>query len=83
MDECKEIQKPPVNAILPKMGINRNTKREVVFGTTKYGGLGLAHLVAVQGYGQLQYLLGHFMSDDTSGTLYRILMEFTQLECGM
>jgi hypothetical protein len=36
MDECKEIQKPPVNAILPKMGINRNTKREVVFGTTKY-----------------------------------------------
>jgi hypothetical protein len=38
MDECKEIQKPPMNAILPKMGINRNTKREVVFGTTKYGG---------------------------------------------
>jgi hypothetical protein len=35
MDECKEIQNPPVNAILPKMGINRNTKREVVFGTTK------------------------------------------------
>jgi hypothetical protein len=38
MDECKEIQKPPVNAILPKIGINRTTKREVVFGTTKYGG---------------------------------------------
>jgi hypothetical protein len=43
MDECKEIQKPPVNAILPNMGINRNTKREVVFGTTNYGGLGLNH----------------------------------------
>jgi folate-dependent tRNA-U54 methylase TrmFO/GidA len=83
MDECKEIQKPPVNAILPKMGINRNTKRDVVFGTTKYGGLGLTHLAAVQGYGQLQYLLGHLRSDDTSGTLYRILMEFTQLECGI
>jgi hypothetical protein len=83
MDECKEIQKPPVNAILPKIGINRNTKREVVFGTTKYGGLGLVHLAAVQGYGQLQYLLVHLRSDDTSGTLYRILMEFTQLECGM
>jgi hypothetical protein len=48
MDECKEIQKPPVNAILPKMGINRNTKREVVFGTTKYGGLGLTYLSEVQ-----------------------------------
>jgi hypothetical protein len=83
MDECKEIQKPPVNAILPKMGINRNTKGEVVFGTTKYGGLGLTHLLAVQGYGKLQYLLGNLRSDDTSGTLYRILMEFTLLECGM
>jgi hypothetical protein len=83
MDECKEIQKPPVNAILPKMGTNRNTKREVVFGATKYGVLGLTHLAAVQGYGQLQYLLGHLRSDDTSGTLYRILMEFTQLKCGI
>jgi hypothetical protein len=83
MDECKEIQKPPVNAILPKMGITRNTKREVVFVTTKYGGLGLTNLAAVQGYGQLQYILGHLRSDDTSGTLSRILMEFTHLECGM
>jgi hypothetical protein len=72
-----------VNAILPKMGINRNTKREVVFGTTKYGVLDVTHLEAVQGYGQFQYLLGHLRSGDTSGTLYRILMEFTQLEYGM
>jgi hypothetical protein len=35
MYECKETQKPPVNAILPKMGIDRTTKRELVFGTTK------------------------------------------------
>jgi hypothetical protein len=80
MGECKKIQKLPVNAILPKMGINRNTKRKVVFGTTKYDRLGIDHLVAVQRYGQLQYIIGHLRSDDTSGTLYRILMEFTQLE---
>jgi hypothetical protein len=83
MDQCREIQKPPVNEMLRKMGNNRNTKREVVFGTMKYGGLGLTYLAAVQGYRKLQYLLGHFSSDDTSGTLYRILMEFIQLECGM
>jgi hypothetical protein len=29
----------------------------------------------------LQYLLGHLRSEDKSGTLYRIIMEFTQLEC--
>jgi hypothetical protein len=86
MDECKEIQKPPVNAIVPKMGINRNTKREVVFLTMKYGGLVLTHLAAAQGYGQLKYLTEHLRGDDTSGTLgtlYWILIEFTQRECGM
>jgi hypothetical protein len=31
----------------------------------------------------MKYLLGHLRSDYTSGTLYRILIEFTQLECGM
>jgi hypothetical protein len=43
----------------------------------------LTHLAAVQGYGQFQYLLGHLRSDDKSGTLYWILLEFTQLECDM
>jgi hypothetical protein len=80
MYECKEIQKPPVNAILQNIWISRNTKREVVFETTKYGRLGLAHLVAAQGYEQLKYLLRYLRSDDTSGTLYRILMELTQME---
>jgi hypothetical protein len=83
MEECKEIQKPPVNAIIPKMGINHKPARNVVFGTTKYGRVGLVHLEAVQGYGKLQYLLGHLRSEDTSGTFYWIVMEFTQLEYRM
>jgi hypothetical protein len=81
MKECEDIQKPPANAILTKMGINRKTPRKLVFGTTKYGGMGVAHLAAVQRYAQLQHLVGHLRSDDISGTLYRMLMEFTQLEC--
>jgi hypothetical protein len=51
--ECKEIQRPVFNDILPKMGTNRNTSRSVLFGTSKYGGLGNDHLAAVQGFGQL------------------------------
>jgi hypothetical protein len=80
MEEYKDIKKPPVNAILLKMGIYHNMARHVVFCKTKYGGLGLAHLAAVQGYGQLQYLLGDLRSEDTPGTLYSIIMEFTRLE---
>jgi hypothetical protein len=46
--ECEEIQRPVINAILPKMVINRDTAMSVVLGTRKYGGLGLYHLTAVQ-----------------------------------
>jgi hypothetical protein len=80
--ECEEIQRPDVNAILPKMGINRNTARAVVFGTSKYGGLGLDHLYAVQGFAQLQYLIGSLRTQDNTGNLYQMLLQYTQLDCG-
>jgi hypothetical protein len=57
--ECDDLQKPVVNAILPKMGITSKAPRAVAFGMTRYGGIGLVHLAAVQSHGQLQYLLGH------------------------
>jgi hypothetical protein len=34
--ECEEIQRPAVNAILPKMGIARSALRAVVFGTSQF-----------------------------------------------
>jgi hypothetical protein len=80
--ECEEIQRPVINVILPKMGINRNTSRSVVFGTSTYGGLGLDHLAAVEGFGQLQYLIGSLPTQDTTCDLYQMLLEYTQSECG-
>jgi hypothetical protein len=80
--ECEEIQRPVVNAILPKMGINRNTARTAVFGTSKYGGLCMDRMAAVQGFAQLQYLIGSLCTQDTTGDLYQMLLEYTQLECG-
>jgi hypothetical protein len=80
--ECDGLQKPVVNAILPKMGITSKAPRAVVFDTSRYGGIGLDHLAAVQSHGQLQYLLGHLRCKDTTGQLIRMMMEFTQMECG-
>jgi hypothetical protein len=48
--DCEEIHKPVVNAILPKMDIARSAPRAVVFGTAQFGGLGLTHLVVLQGH---------------------------------
>jgi hypothetical protein len=73
-EECEDIQRPVVNAILPKMGIARSAPRKVVFGTKKYGGLGLTHLAARQGNIRLQYLLGHLRCGDTAGELMQMLL---------
>jgi hypothetical protein len=80
--ECNDIQKPVVNAILPKMGISRKAHRSVVFGTAQFGGLGLEHLAAYQGHNRLQYLMGHLRCNSTTSKLMRSMLDYTQLECG-
>jgi hypothetical protein len=81
-EECEDTQRPVVNAILPKMGIARSAPRKVIFGTKKYGGLGLTHLAALQGNIRLHYLLGNLRCGDTTGKLMQMLLEYTQLEWG-
>jgi hypothetical protein len=77
--EYCNIQKPVVNAILPKMGINRKAHRSVVFRTAQFGGLGLEHLAAYKGHNLLQYLMGHFRCNITTGKLMRSMLDYTQL----
>jgi hypothetical protein len=80
--ECEDIQRPVITAILPKMGINRKAARAVVFGTAQFGGLGLDHLATLQGNSRLKYLLGRIQCGDHTGQLMSMLIEYTQLECG-
>jgi hypothetical protein len=40
------------------------------------------HMAAVQGVAQLQYLIGSLRTQDNTGDLYQMLLEYTQLECG-
>jgi hypothetical protein len=74
--ECYKIQKPVVNAILPKMGISGKAHRSVVFGTAQFCGLGLENLAAYQGHSCLQYLMGHLRCNITT------MLDYTKLEFG-
>jgi hypothetical protein len=69
--ECYNIQKPLVNAIMSKMGIIRKAHRSVVFGTAQFGGLGMEHLAAYQGHSPLQYLMVHLSCNSTTVNLMR------------
>jgi hypothetical protein len=79
--DCEEIQRPVVDAIIPKMCIARSAPRAVVFGTSQFGGMGLTHLTALHGHTRLHYLLGHLCCGGATGRLMQMLLEYTQLEC--
>jgi hypothetical protein len=53
------------------MGIHRKAHRSVVFGRAQFGGLGLEHLAAYQGYNRLQYLKGNLRCNSATGKLMR------------
>jgi hypothetical protein len=80
--ECEYFQRAVIAAILPKMGMVRNAARKVVFGTAKYGGLGLDHLATIQNYSRLQYLIGHSRSKSVTSKLTHQQLDYTQLEIG-
>jgi hypothetical protein len=80
--ECYNIKKPVVNAILPKMGIIRKAHRSVVFGMANFGGLGLEHLAAYQVHRRLKYLMCHLRCNSTTRKLMRSMLDYTQLEFG-
>jgi hypothetical protein len=64
--DCEGIHKPVVNSILPNMSSARSAPRSVVFRTVQFGGLGLTHLAALQGYTRLQYLLAYLGCGDAT-----------------
>jgi hypothetical protein len=80
--ECQTIQSPAVQAILPKMHINRNTSRAIVFGPTAYGGLGLPHLYPHSNFKKLTLFLGHLRLQDKTGKLIMIGLSHIQLIVG-
>jgi hypothetical protein len=80
--ECEDVQRAVIAEILPKMGIGRNAAQKVVFGTAKYGGLGIDHLATIQNYSRLPYLIGHIRSKSITSKLIRQQLDYTQLEVG-
>jgi hypothetical protein len=77
------IQRPMINAILPKMGYSSKTTRDVVFGPSKYLGLGLGHLGHEQGVQQYILMLKHLRADQKLSQLLRIGLAWFQLHAGI
>jgi hypothetical protein len=80
--QCRYIQAPVLEAILPKLHLNRHSPRAVLFASPRYGGIGLAENYAGFGYGHLQYMMGHLKIKDDVGAMLLCLITHTQLQVG-
>jgi hypothetical protein len=79
---CHHIQAPILEALLPKMHLNRHTPRAVLFAGPRYGGFQLAEYYTDFGYGHLHYLVGHLKLGDEVGQMLLSLITHTQLQVG-
>ena len=66
--QCNTIQRPMINAALPKLGINRNMPRTVVFGPLRYGGLDILSLSTKQFCNHTKMKISHLRSKSSTGT---------------
>jgi hypothetical protein len=80
--QCHTLQSPTLLAFLPKIQLNRHIARSIVFGSIKYGGLGLKSLYSIQSIGQLTLFVGHTRAQDKTSSLLHISLSYLQLAVG-
>jgi hypothetical protein len=80
--QCRFIQALALEALLPKLHLNRHSPGAVLFGGPKYGGLQLPDLYADQGIGQLNLLIGHLKLGDEVGNQLKGVLSCQQLVVG-
>ena len=80
---CYNIQSPTLLAVIPKLHLNRNIARSIVFGPTRYGGLSIRTLYSIQSIGQLTSFVGHSNAADKTSKLLGISLSYLQLAVGV
>jgi hypothetical protein len=71
-----------LQALLPKLHINRNTSRAIIHGPDCLGGMGIINLYTHQGIQKLTLFLGHTRIQDKTGKLLIIGLSYLQLLSG-
>ena len=80
--QCTTIDKAINAAFLPRLRINRNTKRDVIYGPGKYGGLELPDCHTRQTQHHIKYMLKHLRWNQTVGGDIITTLDNIQLASG-
>jgi hypothetical protein len=82
--QLDRVQRKATSINIPKCGLNRHTKREIIFGPLKYGGANFRHLYMQQGVGQVTTFMRHWRQEQLApGKLLKSAMAWHQLSLGV
>ena len=81
--ECDKIQAPFINALLPKLRINRHMKRAVVWGPTRFGGLNIKDMYTEQLVQGTEHAIEHIRHQSATGKTFIVTAEAYQVYLGM
>ena len=81
--ECDKIQSPFINALLPKLRINRHLKRDVVWGPTRFGGLAFKDMSSEQLIQGTEHALQHVRDNTATGKTLVVTAAAYQLYLGI
>ena len=81
--QLNEIQKKFIYLLLPKLGLNRNTPRAVIYGPACRGGRSILDLRLEQPSKHYKTNMGHIRRGDQAGSALLTTLHDTQLESGM
>ena len=81
--ECDSIMQPILQAGLNNASISRNYPRDVAFGSTDEGGLGMEDLYIHQGAERISFITEHLQETSLSAELLRTSIELAKVEIGL
>ena len=81
-NDLEEIQKGSVSLLLPKLGVNRNMPRSVIYGPRALGGRELTNLRIEQPVKNFNTTLGYLRRQGKMGQILYATMRDVQLEVG-
>ena len=80
--ECEEIMWILIKTFLPRTGINRNIKRDVLYGDLEVQGLGIKSLYLTQGLSHIADIIEHTWKQTITGHLIKVCLENLRIELG-
>ena len=81
--ELQKIQHPIIQSLLPRLGLNSNMPKAIIYGPTTAGGLGFTPLVVIQATQKIKHILQAYRHHTELQKIFQITFQWAQKVAGI